>query len=183
VIPPDPRPAPTARRGALALGSNLGEREVLLRAAVQDLAAVEGLTVLAVSSVYETAPVGGPEQGAYLNAVVVVETTLAARSLLEAALAVEAAHGRERLERWGPRTLDVDLLALGSEVSDQPELVLPHPRAHERGFVLVPWAEVDPGFVVPGLGCVLELLEALPPEALVGVRPHPLALGPAGTGA
>jgi 2-amino-4-hydroxy-6-hydroxymethyldihydropteridine diphosphokinase len=164
------------RRAALALGSNLGDRGATLTAAVTDLAAVPGLEIVAVSSVFETAAVGGPEQAAYLNAVLVVETDLDARALLAAAQAVEARHGRVRLERWGPRTLDVDVLALGAEVSDDPDVLLPHPRAHERGFVLVPWAEVDPQYVVPGRGRVLDLLEDLPGEALAGVRPFPLTL-------
>lgn len=163
-------------RGALALGSNLGDREALLSAAVADLAEVPGLTLVAVSSVCETAAVGGPAQDAYLNAVLVVETQLSARDLLDAVLEVEDAHGRVRGERWGPRTLDVDVLALGSLVSSDPAITLPHPRAHERGFVLVPWAEVDPGFELPGRGTVLGLLDALPADELVGVRPHPWRL-------
>ena len=170
--------APAARRGGLSLGSNLGDRGATLAGAVTDLAAVPGLEIVAVSSVFETAAVGGPEQGAYLNAVLVVETELDARGLLDVAQAVEARHGRVRQERWGPRTLDIDVLALGSEVSDDPDVLLPHPRAHERGFVLVPWAEVDPEFVVPGRGRVLDLLEDLPGEALADVRPFPLTLSP-----
>ncbi len=163
-------------RGALALGSNLGDREAVLSAAVADLAAVPGLTLVAASSVYETAAVGGRAQDAYLNAVLVVDTRLSARDLLDAALEVEDAHGRVRDERWGPRTLDVDVLALGSLVSADPVITLPHPRAHERGFVLVPWAEVDPGFEIPGRGSVLDLLDSLPGGALVGVRPYPWRL-------
>jgi 2-amino-4-hydroxy-6-hydroxymethyldihydropteridine diphosphokinase len=180
VVPDDeqavPRGAGAVRRGALALGSNLGDRAASLTAAVGDLAAVAGLSVVAASSVYETGAVGGPEQGAYLNAVLVVETALDAHDVLAAALEVEALHGRVRLERWGPRTLDVDVLALGAEVSDDPVVLLPHPRAHERGFVLVPWAEVDPTFAVPGRGRVLDLLEALSPDAVAEVRPYPLVL-------
>jgi 2-amino-4-hydroxy-6-hydroxymethyldihydropteridine diphosphokinase len=168
--------AGAVRRGALALGSNLGDRAATLTAAVSDLAAVAGLSVVAASSVYETGAVGGPEQGAFLNAVLVIETALDAHAVLSAALGVEARHGRVRAERWGPRTLDVDVLALGAEVSDDPAVLLPHPRAHERGFVLVPWAEVDPSFEVSGLGRVLDLLEALPPEAVADVRPYPLTL-------
>ena len=159
------------RRAALAVGSNLGDRDGHLRGAVELLAAARGVSVVAVSSVFETAPVGGPEQGPYLNAVVVVVTDCSAHELLDLALAVEAEHGRERHERWGPRTLDVDVLALGDEVSTDPVVLLPHPRAHERGFVLAPWAEVDPDFVVPGRGRVLDLLEALPAEDVAGVRP------------
>jgi 2-amino-4-hydroxy-6-hydroxymethyldihydropteridine diphosphokinase len=171
-----PRDRAEVRRGALALGSNLGERGATLRAAVSDLAATAGITVVTASSVYETAPVGGPEQGPYLNAVIVIDTDLHASDVLAAGHAVEALHGRARLERWGPRTLDVDVLALGAEVSTGPELVLPHPRLADRGFVLVPWAEVDPTFVVPGLGRVLDLLAALPPEAVADVHPYALDL-------
>ncbi len=159
------------RRAALAVGSNLGDREGHLRDAVELLSAAPGVSVVAVSSVFETAPVGGPDQGPYLNAVVVVSTQRSARELLTLAHSVEAVHGRERAERWGPRTLDVDVLAVGAEVSDDPTLVLPHPRAHERGFVLAPWAEIDPEFVVPGRGRVLDLLDALPAHELAGVRP------------
>jgi 2-amino-4-hydroxy-6-hydroxymethyldihydropteridine diphosphokinase len=157
-------------RAALAIGSNLGDRLALLHAGVHDLASTPGLELVAVSAVYETAPVGGPEQGAYLNAVVVVATDLGPLALLERALQVEAGHGRVRLQRWGPRTLDIDVLSFADEVSDDPVLTLPHPRAHERAFVLVPWAEVDPAYVVPGRGVtVAELLDALPPADRVGV--------------
>ncbi len=172
---PEPQPA-AVRRGALALGSNLGDREATLASAVAELGGVAGLRLLAISSVFETGAVGGPEQGAYLNAVLVIETSLTARALLDAALDVEARLGRVRVERWGPRTLDVDVLAVGSEVWDDPTLSVPHPRAHERGFVLVPWAQVDPAFVVAGRGRVLDLLEALPASALVDVRLHRLVL-------
>jgi 2-amino-4-hydroxy-6-hydroxymethyldihydropteridine diphosphokinase len=159
-----------SRRAALALGSNLGDRLDLLRAAVRDLAGTPGLEIVASSAVYETAPVGGPRQGAYLNAVVVVRTDLASRALLDRALAVESDQGRVRLERWGPRTLDIDVLSVADEVSDDPVLTLPHPRAHERAFVLVPWAEADPTYVVPRHGTtVADLLEALPPQERAGV--------------
>ncbi|HTY71686.1 MAG TPA: 2-amino-4-hydroxy-6-hydroxymethyldihydropteridine diphosphokinase [Actinomycetes bacterium] len=157
------------RRAALSLGSNLGDRLGILASALSGLAATGGLRVVAVSSVYETEPVGGPEQGPYLNAVVVADTLLEPAELLERALAVEHAHGRVREVRWGARTLDVDVLSVGSVVSDDPQLTLPHPRAHERAFVLVPWAEVDPEYAVPGLErTVAALLAALP--SVDGVR-------------
>jgi 2-amino-4-hydroxy-6-hydroxymethyldihydropteridine diphosphokinase len=160
-----------SRRAALALGSNLGDRLALLRAGIRDLATTAGIELVAASSVFETDPVGGPEQGAYLNAVVVVNTTLDPRALLERALEIEAGQGRVRVERWGPRTLDVDVLSVGEELSDDPYLTLPHPQAHERAFVLVPWAEIDPTYVLPGLGLtVVDLLAALPAEDLDGVR-------------
>ena len=135
-------------RAVLALGANLGEARMTLRAAVAGLAAHPDVRVDAVSSLWRTAAVGGPQQPDYLNAVVLVDTDLDARALLDLAHALEDAAGRVRELRWGPRTLDVDLLAVGDERSDDPELTLPHPRAHERSFVLDPWAEVDPGFVL-----------------------------------
>ncbi len=160
----------SVQRAALALGSNLGERLPLLQLGIRDLVS-DGVLLVGVSSVYETDPVGGPEQGAYLNAVIVVETTLEPLELLAKAFHAEAAQHRVRAERWGPRTLDVDVLAISDLVSDDPVLTLPHPRAHVRGFVLVPWAEVDPTYVVPGLGAtVADLLGRLPAEELAGVR-------------
>ena len=153
----------------LALGSNLGDRAATLRSAVAMLRDVDGLLDLRVSPVFETPPVGGPEQGPYLNAVVAGRTTLAPRAVLGAAQRVEAAHGRERVVRWGPRTLDVDVIAVGDLVSSDAELTLPHPRARERGFVLVPWAVVDPAAVLPGAhgGPVAELATAAADSAQV----------------
>lgn len=144
-------------RAALSLGSNLGDRLAHLQQAVDALAAEPGVQVQAVSGVYETAPVGGPEQPDYLNAVVVVDTTLGPEQLLDVAHRLEAAAGRTRELHWGPRTLDVDVLALDALVVDSPRLTLPHPRAHQRGFVLVPWADVDPDFVLVGHGRVRDL--------------------------
>lgn len=132
----------------LALGANLGDPRQTLRGAVAGVSAHEGVTVCAVSSLWRTAAVGGPEQPDYLNAVVLVETDLDARALLGIAHELEEAAGRTREVRWGPRTLDVDVLAVGAERSSDPELTLPHPRAHGRRFVLEPWAEVDPGCVL-----------------------------------
>lgn len=148
----------TGTVAVLALGSNLGDRFAHLQAGVAALAA--WLPLRAVSSVYETEPVGGPEQGCYLNAVVLAEAG-ADINLLELAQQVEAAQGRERSERWGPRTLDVDVIAVGVARSDDPALTLPHPRAHERAFVLVPWAEADPAGVLPGHGRVTDVLAGL----------------------
>ena len=126
------------------MGSNLGDRRAVLAAAV---AATDG--VVAVSPVYETDPVGGPEQGPYLNIVVELETRCGARELLTAALALEAAAGRERRVRWGPRTLDVDVLWVEGETVDEPDLRVPHPRMHARGFVMVPLADLAPD-LAPG---------------------------------
>ena len=131
------------RRAVLGLGSNLGDRAAHLRAAVDAL----GPEVEAVSDVYETDPVGGPEQGPYLNLVVVLRTARSARALLARGQELEAAAGRVRLERWGPRTLDVDVLWIDGEEVDEPDLQVPHPRLFERAFVLVPLGDVAPDLV------------------------------------
>ncbi|MGN8247126.1 2-amino-4-hydroxy-6-hydroxymethyldihydropteridine diphosphokinase [Cellulomonas soli] len=136
----------------LAIGANLGNAQETLRQAVSDLAAVPGLHVDDVSALARTAAVGGPEQPDFLNAVVLARTTMSARDLLRATQAIEHAHGRERLQHWGPRTLDVDIVVYGSTLATTDDLELPHPRAHERAFVLQPWAQVDPDAVLPGLG-------------------------------
>lgn len=144
--------APTAPvEVVLALGANLGPAQETLRQAVSDLAGTRGIEVTDVSPLARTAAVG-PEQPDYLNAVVLARTTLSPRELLRATQAVEQAHGRERAERWGPRTLDVDIVVYGSVLAVTDDLELPHPRAHERAFVLEPWSQVDPHAVLPGLG-------------------------------
>lgn len=140
----------------LALGANLGDPVAALQSAVDALSTAG--KVLAVSGVYQTAPVGGPAQPDYLNAVLLIETALTPRELLDFAHAVEIDAGRERLERWGPRTLDVDIIAYDDVVAADPSLTLPHPRAHERGFVLAPWAEIAPDAALPGHGRVVDLL-------------------------
>ncbi len=160
------------RRVAFALGANLGDRAAALQAAVEALCSTPGVDGVAVSPVYDTDPVGGPrDQPGYLNAVLLADSALPAADLLARAHVIEQEQGRVRAERWGPRTLDVDLLAVGAETCDAPELVLPHPRAHLRAFVLVPWSDVDPGFELPGLGTVAALLAALPAGVRAGVRP------------
>jgi 2-amino-4-hydroxy-6-hydroxymethyldihydropteridine diphosphokinase len=138
--------SPATRRAYLGIGSNLGDRLAHLQAAVDALAAEPGITVAAVSPVYETAPVGGPAQGDYLNAVVALDTELDARGLLEAGRRAEAAEHRVRAERWGPRTLDVDVLVVGDEQVDEPDLQVPHPRLAQRAFVLAPLADLDPAW-------------------------------------
>lgn len=143
------------RRVAFGLGANLGDRIAALQGAV-DLLAVR-LTHAAVSSVYETAPVGGPDQPDYANAVLIGDCDESPRELLDLAQQAEAAWGRTREVRWGPRTLDVDLLVVGDLTSTDAELTLPHPRAAHRAFVLLPWAEVDPDAVLPGHGRVADL--------------------------
>jgi len=155
------------RRCVLAIGSNLGDRMGSLQGAVNSLADTPEVWLTAVSPVYETDPVGGPEQPDYLNAVVLVEGDLAPRALLERSLTVEAAFARTRDVRWGPRTLDVDVVAVGDLRVAEPDLLLPHPRAAERAFVLVPWLDVDPDAALPGAGRVADLLAGLD---LSGVR-------------
>jgi dihydroneopterin aldolase/2-amino-4-hydroxy-6-hydroxymethyldihydropteridine diphosphokinase len=141
-------------RLVLALGSNLGDREAHLRGGLEVIAG--HVPVLAVSPVYETAPVGGPPQEDYLNAVVVTAAppTL---DVLRLCGEAEAARGRTRAVPWGPRTLDVDVVSFGDRISDEPRLTLPHPRAHERAFVLVPWWQIDPHAYLPGWGPIASL--------------------------
>ena len=148
------------RRCVLAIGSNLGERLNNLQGAVNSLADTPEVWVTAVSPVYETAPVDAPEGSKdFLNAIVLADTTLSARTLLERALAVEDAYGRERTTESGsPRTLDVDLIVVGDRRAHDDDLVLPHPKAHERAFVLAPWNDVEPDADLPGQGPVAELL-------------------------
>jgi 2-amino-4-hydroxy-6-hydroxymethyldihydropteridine diphosphokinase len=134
-------------RAAVALGSNLGDRRGHLDASVEELAALG--EVVAVSSLYETAPIGGPPQDGYLNAVALIDTELAAADLLEALLAIEAAHGRVRMEPMGPRTLDLDLVLYDDAAIDEPALIVPHPRMTERRFVLEPLLEVWPDATLP----------------------------------
>jgi 2-amino-4-hydroxy-6-hydroxymethyldihydropteridine diphosphokinase len=149
------------RRCVVALGSNLGERHQKLQGAVAALADTPGVFVTAVSSVYETEPVDAPDDSEpFLNAVVLVDSTLPAHLLLDRALAIESAFGRDRSgERNAPRPLDVDLIVVGKRKASDEDLTLPHPRAHERAFVLVPWHEVEPDAEIPGQGPIADLLE------------------------
>ena len=143
-------------RAYVGVGSNLGDREETIRAAIAALP-----DVVAVSELRETDPVGVTDQPPFLNGAVALDTALAPRELLEALLAVERQLGRERRERWGPRTIDLDLLLYGCEAVDEPGLTVPHPRLHERRFALEPLAELDPELVVPGRGRVRDLLSEL----------------------
>lgn len=153
-----PRPDPII--ACIALGSNLGDRGGHVERAIGEIGSLEGVLVRRVSSIIETDPVGPPGQSRYLNAAVSVETTLTARGLLDALLGIERAHGRERRERWGPRTLDLDIILFGDEMIDEPELKIPHPGMRERRFVLAPLAEIEPDLVDPETGRrVLELLD------------------------
>jgi 2-amino-4-hydroxy-6-hydroxymethyldihydropteridine diphosphokinase len=151
------------RTAVIALGSNLGDRLETLQGAIDALEDTPGVRVKSVSPVYETQPWGVPpgSQPSYFNAVVLIRTTLPPRDLLERGQAIEEAYLRVRAERWGARTIDVDIVAYQGEVRDDPALTLPHPRAHERAFVLVPWYDVDPAAVLPGRGPVADLLAAV----------------------
>ena len=146
---------------ALALGSNLGDSAAILQGAIGDLASVDGVVVVGVSRTYETDPVGGPDQDPYLNAVVVVRTDLDPWQLLAVTQSIEQHWHRTREVRWGPRTLDIDILAFDADTVDSVDLVIPHERAHERAFVLVPWVDVAPDAVIPGHGRVADLAEAV----------------------
>lgn len=148
------------RRCVIAIGSNLGERKANLQGAVSSLVDTPEVWVTAVSPVYETEPIGTPEGSKpFLNAVVLADTTLSARTLLERALAIEDAYNRERTGEYGaPRTLDVDLIVVGDRRADDDDLKLPHPKAHERSFVLAPWHDVEPDAELLDHGPVAELL-------------------------
>ena len=149
---------------ALALGSNLGDRVANLQGALDAMVASGILRDTATSRIYESEPVGGPEQGPYLNAVVEGWTELLPEELLAALQGVEDQLGRVRTVRWGPRTVDIDILAYGHEVWNTEKLVIPHPRAHERAFVLEPWLEIDPDGQLPGIGRIDAIFAALPPQ-------------------
>jgi 2-amino-4-hydroxy-6-hydroxymethyldihydropteridine diphosphokinase len=150
-------------RAYVGLGANLGERETTLRRALELLAAEDGIELVAVSALRETDPVGVEDQPRFLNGAAALETTLGARELLDVLLRVERALGRVRdgTRRWGPRTIDLDLLLYDDDVVDEPGLRVPHPRLHERRFALEPLAELDAELEIPGCGRVLDLLARL----------------------
>jgi 2-amino-4-hydroxy-6-hydroxymethyldihydropteridine diphosphokinase len=156
----------------LSLGSNLGDRERNLRDAVADIAALAGVALLGTSGLVETAAMkpSGVDSSApdYLNAITMVETTLSPTELLARLGEIEASHGRVREVRWGDRTLDIDVVTFGDLIQDDPTLTLPHPRAAERSFVLVPWLELDPQAVLPGVGRIDGL-----PAAAANVSRYP----------
>jgi 2-amino-4-hydroxy-6-hydroxymethyldihydropteridine diphosphokinase len=135
----------------IAIGSNLGDRQATIDSAIIELGSHNTIEIVAHSSIIETPPVGEIEQGPYLNGVIHARTTLNARELLDALLAIETTHGRDRSteQRWGPRTLDLDLILFGDEVIDEPGLQVPHPRLHERTFVLIPLTQIAPDLVIP----------------------------------
>ena len=143
----------------VAIGSNLGNPQVTVDEAIDALAALRGSILRAMSSLYRTAPVGLKRQPDFINAAVALDTRLSASELLTELFAVEARFGRQRSIRNAPRTLDLDLLLYGDQVSNDPQLTLPHPRMHLRAFVLAPLAEIAPGLIIPGRGAVEDLLD------------------------
>ena len=147
-------------KAVIALGANIGNPQEQMDIALSLLR--EALEVTAVSSYFTTAPVGGPEQPDYLNAVCIAESDLPAAELLALLHGIEKALGRERIEHWGPRTIDLDLIQYGSILSYAEELTLPHPRAHQRRFVLEPWSQVEPDALLLTHGKISDLLAQLP---------------------
>ena len=148
-------------KAVVALGANLEEPRKAIELAIELLK--QSTDVTAISSLYETAPVGGPQQDNYINAVVILESELPAADLLALLHGIEKSMGRVRQERWGPRVIDLDLIQYGTLLSKSEELTLPHPRAHERRFVLEPWHEIDPEAILLTHGRIDQLLEQLPP--------------------
>jgi len=148
-------------RAVLSLGSNLGNSAEILSSAAEALNEVS--EIIALSSFYQTRPVGGPPQPDFLNAVIIIETNLEPEELLMVAQAIEVAHGRERTVdtvKWGPRSLDIDLIKCDELIFNSSDLTIPHLRAHEREFVLRPWLEIDPTATLPGFGQISGLLES-----------------------
>lgn len=152
-------------RAILALGGNLGDRKKTIKAAIKDIGSIEGVSVIRKSPLFESfaATENGPDESAprYLNGVIEIETSLKPGNLLTEVRKIETAHGRVRLERWGSRTLDIDIITYGSLIKDGKRLTIPHPRAYERAFVVVPWAAMDPHARLLGHGSVAELAEGL----------------------
>lgn len=155
----------------LALGTNIGDRSNFLKEALRRIDQMDEITITEASSIYETEPVGYVEQDAFLNMVVEVETSFTAIQLLDAALAIEAALGRKREIKWGPRTIDLDILLFNQENIETERLMVPHPRMHERGFVLLPLYEINPNVKIPGQTLTLsDLIERLEDRDREGVR-------------
>ena len=150
----------------IAIGSNLGDRERTIESAVRSIGDLDATAVVRVSAIIETEPVGPDGQGPYLNGVLGVRTRMRPRALLDALMEIERAHGRDRdrEQRWGARTLDLDLLIYGDEIIDEPGLSVPHPRMHERSFVLIPLCEIAPDLEIPG--------RKKTPRALLGALSH-----------
>lgn len=155
-------------RAVLALGSNLGDRKKTIKGAIREIGKTKKIKVLKKSSLLETTAVSADgedqSQPKYLNAVVIIETSLSAKELLQKTQEIENSFGRVRLARWAPRTLDIDIITFGSELIETKSLIVPHPRAHERVFVLAPWLEVDTEAFIPGRGPISALLKNLQPK-------------------
>ncbi len=151
-------------KAVVALGANLEDPQLAMDLAVALLS--EATELLAVSTFHKTKPVGGPPQPDYLNAVCIIESELSAGELLSVLHGIEKSMGRVRLEQWGPRIIDLDLITFGNLISDDPDVLLPHPRAYQRTFVLEPWLEIDPDAELPGHGRVDHLLNTLPGSEL-----------------
>jgi 2-amino-4-hydroxy-6-hydroxymethyldihydropteridine diphosphokinase len=156
--PPSDKPVEVA----IGLGSNVGDRSGHLHAAIGGIGTLQHTTVLAISDLIETLPVGPVPQGPYVNAAAVVRTALTPRDFLDAMLEIERSRGRDRAleQRWGPRTLDLDLLLYADQVIDEPGLTVPHPHLHQRRFVLAPLAQIAPGWRIPGLDRTVSMLLA-----------------------
>ena len=154
------------KRVYVGIGSNVGEREVTIRKAVDELAGLPQTRLVRLSSLYDSDPVGGPEQPPFLNAVAMLETDLSPRQLLWNLNLIESRLGRVRAERWGPRTIDLDILFYGNLVVDEPDLTLPHPEIENRAFVLIPLNELDPFLPHPRTGRVVS-------EMLKRLKSHP----------
>jgi 2-amino-4-hydroxy-6-hydroxymethyldihydropteridine diphosphokinase len=152
-------------KAILSLGANLGDRKGTIEQAIVRIGETKGIRVLATSAIYESVALTDsgydPEQPSYLNAVVQIETSLKPKALLAVLNEIENEFGRIRLKRWAPRTLDIDIITFGHELIETKTLIVPHPRAFERSFVLVPWLEVDPEAVLPGRGKVSDLVAEL----------------------
>ncbi len=158
-------------KAILSLGANLGDRRQTIERAISRIGETKGIRFLEASAIYESVALTDsgydPEQPSYLNAVVQVETSLKPKALLAALNEIENEFGRIRLQRWAPRTLDIDIITFGHELIETKSLIVPHPRAFERSFVLVPWLEVDPEAVLPGRGKVSELVAELSDPVVV----------------
>jgi 2-amino-4-hydroxy-6-hydroxymethyldihydropteridine diphosphokinase len=158
-------------RSILSLGSNLGDRKETLQAAIKRIGKTKGIDLVKKSKIYESIALTesgyDSEQPSYLNAVLQIETSLKPKELLAQMQEIENDFGRIRLARWAPRTLDIDIISFGLELIETKSLVVPHPRAFERSFVLVPWLEVEPDAVLPGLGKVADLVAGLGEEVVV----------------
>lgn len=159
-------------RYVIGVGANLGVAHETVRRELAELPAAIGATSHVSSSLYATSPVGGPDQDEFVNAILIVESPLEPATVLGLLQQREQQAGRVRDVRWGPRTLDLDIIDVDGRVSDDPALTLPHPRAHLRGFVLIPWTEIDPEAVIPGHGSVSDSIAGLDPDQRVHLLPQ-----------